>query len=623
VVPSFKHDSGEAPCPAGGSTRQALNRAMDLVAQIYFPEGCSVLLPFSGVHCSALRAELTQRRLRLPELCKDERSRRSLDQGLKSLLRLFDLPCKPCDKVASRVARSEWLAKATTPYTPRPALWSADPIGDLVRVISDMLGPDWAEGFDPGPPTLDDQNGCLERARSSGGSLSVERGVLPWGTGSAYQLRVGVAKTKGKFRTVTMQSAYVKSILRPYHERLYDFLSKRKWLVRGEFTEEHALSLGELEDGEQYISGDYSDATGNLDPRVSFAVAQELARSPSLPARVANALVESYRPENLRARFTSCPITEVYEIKRGQMMGNCFSFPILCLINRAAFTLMRRRCGLGRSPVLINGDDIAFKGGRREFLVWKDTVETFGMVVNEEKTGMSRDFVELNSKSFYVPGKCFVRKPVFSFLRPGPAPGCVLSEVLKGLKGFSSAVVLAALTMVRFEVQQRGVDPSSVPQVLHKSLVKYKWYRQALLRKVEVVETGLRRAWPVLEKDVRPPPDLEWIYERRVEEGLWFGASLFQGKELDPYKVRLKKAPVLSPGRVRLRLSRRRWVFRWPSHVWSFWEALGLPVVPLRGSWQDDHRDLASLVSVHAHAFVPPPVTLLVDAVRPDGVNWV
>jgi hypothetical protein len=623
VVPSFKHDSGEAPCPAGGSTRQALNRAIRLVGLGYFPNGCPDLRPFVGANCSALRAELTQRRLRLPGHCKDERSRRSLDQGLKSLGRLFDQPCKPCDLRAAREARESWLRKATTPCPLEPVSWSDDPIRELTRVVSDILGPDWAAGPLLGDPLVDDQNGCLERSRKVGGSLSVRKGDLPFGKHSRYHMRVGIAKSKGKLRVVTMQSSLVKRMLRPYHEKLYDFLSCRKWLVRGDVTREHMDRLGPLEDGEYYVSGDYSSATDNIDPEVSYRVACEIASAPSLPPEVAECIRESYRPSNLKARLSSCALAEVYDVVKGQMMGNYFSFPILCLINRAAYTVSRRRSGKSTGPVLINGDDIAFRGTYVDYLVWKSTVGAYGMVVNEEKTGLSREFIELNSRSYYTPGSYFVKKPVFSFLRPSLTPGCLLGEILKCLKGFSHSVVMEAIVMMRFEIQQRGVVPSGIPRVLHKNLVTRKWYRQALLHKPVIVETGIPRAWPILSKDVRPADEVLELYDRRVAEGLWFGASLLRGRTIPQFTQVLEKVPLRAAGRVQLRLTRPRWVWRWPSHVWSFWVHFNLPVVRLHGQWELDHPDLATVVEVRSSATIPPPLVLLVDSVRPNGVNWV
>jgi hypothetical protein len=245
------------------------------------------------------------------------------------------------------------------------------------------------------------------------------------------------------------------------------------------------------------------------------------------------------------------------------------------------------------------------------------------MVVNEEKTGQSREFIELNSRSFHVPSGSFVRKPVFSFLRPGPTPGCLLSEILKGLKGSPSSVVLEAIVMMRHEIVHRGVCPQSVPQTLFKSLLTRRWFRQSVLYGPEVVESGPPRAWPVVTLSVRPADCAIRFYNDRVREGLWYGASLFRGKPLPPYRVVLKKVPPQSPGRVRLRLTRRRWVWRWPRHLWSLWEGLGLPLQRLRGVWEEDHPDLATSVSVATAAFVPTPLSLLYDAVRPDGVNWV
>nr|WAK77883.1 MAG: RNA-dependent RNA polymerase [Botourmiaviridae sp.] len=622
---SFDHEHGEAPCPAGGSTRQALNRAARLLEQEYFPLGCPTLQRrFRGPNCFVLWAELQERKLLLLSAVTEERSRRSLQQALKSLGRLFDASCKPCDKKSFLAAKESWVRKVSTPYEPPPASWSSDPIGELVRVVAKLLGPDWAKGMEWRKEVLCDQRGCYEYSREVGGTLAVPL-VLPSGSRPRYGMRVECAKTKGKVRVVTCQTAAVKRRLRSAHEHLYDFLSRRGWLVRGDFTARHAEWLAEdLRPGEQVISADFSDATGNLSPEVSWRVAQLVASAPSLPPGVRDDILGSFEPGSLHA---SCRVGKktLYSgpVLRGQMQGNFFSFPILCLINKASHTIARRICRSGYRRVLINGDDTSFVGTEAFFRVWVDVVTTWGMVVNEEKTGISPSFVELNSRSYHLPTKTFVKKPVLSFLRPGPDPSCVLTQILQGLGGCKQSTVMMAISFMRNSIVASGVCLTSVPEVLHKNLLKRRFYRQALVSDRNYVVEGPERALRVVTKEVRPRDDWMRVYDTAVECETSFLKSRFEGVSFPQFKRRLvSTTSPLVLSRTRFHVQRPRWTWRWPGCLWSAWETMGLPTSSMSGP-QWAHPHLSRRRVLLASSRIPPPLSLLVDCVRPDGVGFV
>jgi len=622
---SLDHEHGEAPCPAGGSTRQALNRAARLLESEYFPLGCPTLQSrFRGANCFVLWAELQERKLLLLSGVTDERARRSLHQALKSLGRLFDSSCKPCDNKSFRAAKVSWVNKITTPYEAPPVSWSSDPIGELVQVVAKLLGPDWAKGMEWRREGLCDQRGCFELPQAGGGTLACHPD-WPLPASNRYGMRVECAKTKGKVRVVTCQTAAVKRSLRLAHEHLYAFLSARKWLVRGDFSADHALWLAEdLAKGEEFISADFSDATGNLLPEVSWRVAELIAQAPSLPVEVRRDLLGSFEPGSLVA---DCMLGKkpLYRgpVLRGQMQGNFFSFPILCLINKASHTIARRLCRSGPRRVLINGDDTAFAGSPLFFGAWKTVVTTWGMVVNEEKTGVSSTFIELNSKSYHLPSSTFVKKPVLSFLRPGPDPSCVLTQILDGLKGCKQSTVMFAISLMRNDIMSSGVCVSRVPEVLHKNLLKRRFYRKALMADLVHESTGVERSLRVVTKDVRPCDDWMRVYDTALACEVPYLTSIFEGVPQARFKrvlVRTDYPPILP--RSYLRLSRSRWTWRWPGWLWYVWETMGLPTSPLVGP-QWDHPHLSRRREVRFHSRVPPPYSLLFDCVRPDGVNFV
>jgi hypothetical protein len=471
-----------------------------------------------------------------------------------------------------------------------------------------------------------DQNGCLEIPAGQGGTLAVSsaeedcpHGIFP---PDRYGLRVGVAKTKGKFRVVTMQSAYVKRVLRPVHECLYDFLSSRKWLVRGDVGKEHVRRvLDGRVDGEDLISGDYTAATDNIYLQVTEAISEVLASSPYLLPEEAEALRRSFKAEDMHwvsKKGISHPI------RRGSMQGNLLSFPMLCLINKACYdlacSLRRRRTGKLRLEVpIINGDDIAFAGDTLFYDEWVAVTSAFGLVVNREKTGVSSVFVELNSRSFLLgpTGKIrAVRKPVLSCLMEDDSPSCLLSRLIEGLGLLPPGVLHRVIYSLRAAITLRGICVATVPSRFRSVLIKKGWFRRALRADPEIEEEGVRRHWRVIPSDHGPPSALFPLYNHLSDAAQREGISLARGFRCVPYATRLKVGP--DEGRlrpVRLGFSEPQWEWRWREPVLRFWQRAGFPLVKLGSqTWSDDHPDLSVRIRVIILPGVfPPPVGWLRD----------
>jgi hypothetical protein len=630
-------------CSASGSTRRALSLAVDAILEEYspvLPESPLSLPLFRGSTCVQLRAEVDDVKGRLLSMVKGEVHRISLLQALRSLSRFFDGQCKPCDKTLQGCARKKWYSARSEPVpAPGRASWSDDPIGELVRVILRDLGPDWGRKL----PRLrafcrvPDSNGCLETSRRKGGTL----GTNPSCHERVWNLRLGVAKTKGKHRCVTLQSAYVKDVLDPVHECLYDSISVRRWCVRGEFSKTHArILVDDLRPGEGYFSGDFSSATDNFHPELVFRLVSALAESPYLQESEREAMVESFRPENLMVQDGVCRSSEQRRAYLGQMMGSKLSFPLLCLINRGLFLIACRLWGraLGqtdrRRKVLINGDDIAFCADDLFRVIWRGVVEHFGMVVNLEKSGFSSRFLELNSKTFDCKRGRFVRKPVLSGFIRDSTPGCILSRLLEGLKGFSSRVCWRAIIAVRNLVRRTSVCLQTIPHSWRKPLLKERWFRQALSVVPVVVSTGRERAWRQVVKDEMPDPSLLPLYEEIHDLANRVGVDFLRGLPLPPFEQRLRKqvstevcrcgsatcdqeCPVRKNTPVflsscRISLSKSRWAWVWSLPVWTVWDAYNLPLRNCRelSQWADDHDHLVVKRDVVYRCSIPPPSSI-------------
>jgi hypothetical protein len=217
--------------------------------------------------------------------------------------------------------------------------------------------------------------------------------------GKSYPVRMALAQCQGKRRIVTV-GPQEGALLSPLHETIYDRLSTFPWLLRGEALPK-SFSEFTLRKDEVFVSGDYESATDNLDTRVQMRI---LDRILSKCRWVSVGLARLAR-DSLQCRITSIDPQSgaprwgngVRDQKRGQLMGNYLSFPLLCLTNYLAFTYAIPREGVPRK---INGDDIVFRSTRAEASRWMDVVSSAGLKLSVGKTAVSRCWFSLNSTFF-------------------------------------------------------------------------------------------------------------------------------------------------------------------------------------------------------------------------------
>jgi hypothetical protein len=418
-----------------------------------------------------------------------------------------------------------------------------------------------------------DQQGCLERRRHDGGSLSV-----PYAEESLESnlVRVGAAKTKGKLRVVTMQSARVKRVLTPVHNALYDHLSSFGWLVRGEVTKEDFQKVrDDRKEGESHVSGDYESATNRINIDAVQAIVSVLLESEGLSDEEACVLRESFTD----LRWIDPCSGASGSIRRGSMMGNLVSFPLLCLLNKACYDIV---CdvsfGTGARRVgRFNGDDCMFNGDRQFYQLWRRVTSTFGLVVNEKKTSFTLRYLELNSRTFNCRTSRIVSKPVLSFLRrKEDSPDCIITDIFKGLEGFRDSVVWFVLSVVmRHEITIRQTTLDSIPKRWRIPLLKRRWFRSTFTRgPTPVREKGYDKSVPTV---VAAPPADEFypavtraarVLERRSIDS-WKGVrapplvTRIDRRSLRAYLSRSPFSPRVSPGTT-------RWSFLWPKELFEF-----------------------------------------------------
>jgi hypothetical protein len=177
------------------------------------------------------------------------------------------------------------------------------------------------------------------------------------------------------------------------------------------------LGTGLLSPNLFYVSGDYTGATDNLHPGVSNLVGHHLGSAMDLTPDLADLFLRALTGHVL----VSSDGAERGQ-KWGQLMGSNVSFPVLCIANLALTIMALRRSEgtfsspkrgvvaprrflgreVGRSGILINGDDIGFIASDVSYAEWSRVTSLFGLSPSVGKNFRSRDFIQLNSQMFRV-----------------------------------------------------------------------------------------------------------------------------------------------------------------------------------------------------------------------------
>jgi hypothetical protein len=146
------------------------------------------------------------------------------------------------------------------------------------------------------------------------------------------------------------------------------------------------------EDGDLWLSGDYTAATDNF------------------PMSVTNALLEGilsyidHEPTRMWARWECSPHIIRYPTglddgkqTSGQLMGSLLSFPLLCFLN----DFIVSESGFEKGKYLINGDDVVAKGSLSTIKRWRSIAPQVGLSLSLGKNFISEDFCTVNSQLFY------------------------------------------------------------------------------------------------------------------------------------------------------------------------------------------------------------------------------
>jgi len=626
-----------ARCSAAGSLNSAVRNAFAVVRLEFglrhdtFVKGdtCSSIRQVWEKECDGLLSEARGRRFRRARMF-------SLKSALSSTKRFWDASCT-CD--SPHPALKAWFremcfGKPSEYPCSAPRSFARDPLWLLKRHVRE-LSAGWGGGLEKAREGegeglvgvyTPDQQGCLEAKAVEGGSLSV-----PFEEESLENnlTRPGVAKTKGKLRVVTMQSARVKRVLAPVHNALYNHLSSFGWLVRGDVQKDDFLTVvNDRREGEMFISGDYESATNMIHHDAVRAIVEVLCEDPLLSEEERRVLWESFDSVLVYNQYKR----KYVPVKKGSMMGNLVSFPLLCLLNKACFDIA---CdvfygpGAGRKG-RFNGDDCVFPGSRAFFDLWVEVTGIFGLRVNRTKTSLSFRTLELNSNLFHVKRGRICAKPVLSFFkRKEDVPDAILPEILKGLSSFRRSTVWHCISLMIYAIKTTVVTLSDIPKVWLKDFLTRSWFRDCLRRgPPPVVTKGTLRT----EKIVLGPVPRSFFYPvvDKISRDLAIDhVARWKGVSIDaPRSVRVDRSAVngflkspLPPANIRV--SRPYWTFLWPKAALEHfrrWDEK-LWVETRLDKWIDDHPFLStsrSWTSRLTRSALPrmsfaPPVDLSVD----------
>lgn len=440
---------------------------------------------FEG-NCLQIRREWDGLCLALLSTMREGAKQKRFEMTVKGCKRIFDVACPPCDRGSIAEAKRKWAARVAEDCTYGNSV-SLMYSRRLKRVIGELVD-GWGaelEGARSGDldPVMSrdvyvpDRQGCLETTRVRGGTLATSSADC---SKDDSLVRVGCAKQKGKYRVVTMQGARVKRVLRPVHTALYNHLSRSGWLVRGDVKKDDfdVIADAAAEAGERVISGDYVSATDLIHLSAVEAVVEVISKDHRLTVEEREVLVGSFR----ELRWVD-KRGELRPIKRGSMMGNLVSFPILCLLNKACHDIAAEEVyGKERRLGRFNGDDCCFPGSPEMYAKWRLVTSIFGFEVNESKTLFSARWIDLNSQVYDQRKRNLIAKPVLSFLRPSPLPGEILSSVLSGIVSFKLPVQKWIVhVLMRHEICLKGdYCLHNIPLFWSRDLVRRAWFRRSV-----------------------------------------------------------------------------------------------------------------------------------------------
>jgi len=212
-----------------------------------------------------------------------------------------------------------------------------------------------------------------------------------------------------KVRVITKGPPMTQFVLKPLQRFMWRVLKNHpSCALIGDPVDVSKLAprLGRLIGDQAWCSGDYSDATNQMDPRLSEAAWQTVCDVCAVPRAL----------KELGSRVLTGHWLEVdrdgtlMPQQWGQLMGSIISFPILCIVNATVCRMALEHdldCGLSlsRAPLMVNGDDCLFPVGPAGYAAWNLFGKMAGLSPSVGKVYYSKHFCNINSTTFVYDGE--------------------------------------------------------------------------------------------------------------------------------------------------------------------------------------------------------------------------
>lgn len=380
----------------------------------------------------------------------DKRSRMFIASSLFLFRKAIGSP--PSSEADKRERQDMYKEKMCSPQSPP----SAEVIDFATRQVLRNFKPGWDRSWNKAVDNFTlPTSSCLESSRSDGGARGL-LGSIPMPEDSSWdpirsdfrsfcagfkrralnnRTRLSTVSTGGKDRIVSVFSVE-RSFLTPLHRIIYDHISRKKWLLRGEAEPGRFLDFLPRQ-GEIFVSGDYESASDNLNVHLSEHILACLESTSEFVPRRVWAEARAALRSGLGKGSTQ---------ERGQLMGSVLSFPLLCITNFLALKFSIRRF----VPLRINGDDIVFRATPSEYRDWKNCVQEWGLTLSQGKTLVSKSTFSLNSAFFQSTEDRVVSLP---FLRSS----CIFGppETANAVAGRLRSSVVEVKKKTRMKVHRR------------------------------------------------------------------------------------------------------------------------------------------------------------------------
>jgi hypothetical protein len=262
----------------------------------------------------------------------------------------------------------------------RANLWK---VNDFVNFIGDQLGPEEQcrkRSYDQGEEYLVEASQQDNRVRYQ---ALPEPGKYRIITAGRQHLYTGL-QTIQKFLLASWKKVPVGTMVTDVEQRILEQMHGPKEALP-ECYRSYQDVVDQDCDEECFVSGDYSSATDLMHLDATLCAVDRIIEN----LRIGGTLLATEFRRSFEGALVEYPDGDVLQQVRGQLMGHPCSFPILCIINLSTYCRIYNITqpeDLERRRVLINGDDILFKGSPGASLQWRKCAAEVGLQINEEKT---------------------------------------------------------------------------------------------------------------------------------------------------------------------------------------------------------------------------------------------